>query len=289
VTSPLQALPKALEHDERLDPLAGQVGGLVDRYVKPGPVKDLLAGTWFGHPIHPPLTAGTIGMWTSAVVLDTFGGRKSAKAADRLLFFGILSAIPTAATGLNEFADTDGRAKRLAFWHGTGNVVVLTLFTLSWLSRKAGMRGFGRLLSMAGIGLGTVTAHLGGHLSFIRGIGVNQTAFDRPKVRWTAVLGESALPEGKLTRASLDGVEVVLYRTGERIWALANRCSHRGGPLFRGKEVGVDGQPSVECPWHHSVFRFEDGSIQQGPATAEQPVLEARIHEGTVELRAKQG
>jgi nitrite reductase/ring-hydroxylating ferredoxin subunit/uncharacterized membrane protein len=289
MTSPLQQLPNALEHDERLDPLAGQVGGLMDTYVKPGPVKDLLAGTWFGHPIHPPLTAATIGLWMGSVVLDVFGGKRSTKAADRLIFFGILSAGPTVATGLNEFADTDGRPKRLAFWHGTGNAVVLSLFTLSWLSRKAGMRGLGKLLSFAGIGLGSVTAHLGGHLSFIRGVGVNQTAFERPKVRWTPVLDESALQERKLTRASLDGVDVVLYRVGDRTWALSNRCSHRGGLLSRGKVVGSDEEPCVQCPWHASIFRFEDGAIERGPATAEQPVLEARINEGKVELRAAGG
>ncbi len=288
MTSPLQQLPNALERDERLDPLAGQVGGLMERYVKPGPVKDLLAGTWFGHPIHPPLTAGTIGFWTGSVVLDQLGGRKSAKAADRLLFFGILSAVPTAATGLNEWTDTDGKAKRLAFWHGTGNVAVLSLFSLSWLSRKVGLRGFGKLLSLAGISLGTITAHLGGHLSFIKGVGVNQTAFEKPKVRWTPVMDDSALPDRKLTRATLETVEVVLYRVGDQVWALSNRCSHRGGPLARGKVGGTDADPTVQCPWHMSVFRFADGSIEQGPATAEQPMLEARINEGKVELRARQ-
>jgi nitrite reductase/ring-hydroxylating ferredoxin subunit len=50
--------------------------------------------------------------------------------------------------------------------------------------------------------------------------------------------------------------------------------------------VGSDEEPCVQCPWHASIFRFEDGGIERGPATAEQPVLEARINEGKVELRA---
>jgi nitrite reductase/ring-hydroxylating ferredoxin subunit len=138
------------------------------------------------------------------------------------------------------------------------------------------------------VGLVGVTAYLGGHLSFVRGIGVNQTAFDKPRNRWSAVLGEDELPEGKLTRATVDGgIEIVMLRRGERVWALSNRCSHRGGPLFRGKVAGSDDEPSVVCPFHASVFGFEDGSIERGPAAVPQPAFEARIEGGKVEVRPK--
>src|SRR6185437_5178400 len=32
--------------------------------------KDLLSGTWLGHPVHPPLTDIVIGSWSSALLLD---------------------------------------------------------------------------------------------------------------------------------------------------------------------------------------------------------------------------
>jgi nitrite reductase/ring-hydroxylating ferredoxin subunit len=184
-------------------------------------------------------------------------------------------------------ADSDGKAQRLATAHGLGNATVLGLFVLSWVSRKVGLRSFGRFLATVGMGLGSLTAHLGGHLSFIRGIGVNQTAFEKPRNRWTAVLDEAALPEGKPTRANADGVDLVLYRRGERMYALSGRCSHRGGPLYRGTVDESRACPSIVCPWHSSIFCLEDGSILQGPASAEQPSFEVRIADGKVEVRPR--
>ena len=249
MTSPMQKLATQLEGDQRLDPIADQLGTWFDKAVKPGPAKDLLSGTWFGHPIHPPLTAGVVGMWSGAALLDTFGGKGARGGADALVGLGVLAAVPTLATGWNELADTDGRAKRLAAIHGLANASVTGVFALSWLARKAGFRGLGRLLTLIGAGGVAATAYLGGHLSFVRGIGVNQTAFDKPRNRWSAVLGEDELPETKLTRATVDGIELVLYRRGDRVWALSNRCTHRGGSLFRGKVVGSDDEPSVVCPF----------------------------------------
>jgi nitrite reductase/ring-hydroxylating ferredoxin subunit/uncharacterized membrane protein len=287
VTSPMQKLATQLEGDERLDGVADQLGKWFDGVVKPGPVKDLLSGTWFGHPIHPPLTAGVVGMWSGAAVLDVMGGDRARAGADALVGFGVLAALPTLATGWNELADTDGGAKRLAAVHGLANAAVTGVFGLSWVARKAGLRRIGRLLTLLGAVLVGGTAYLGGHLSFVRGIGVNQTAFEKPRKRWTAVLGEDELPDSKLTRATVDGVEVVLYRRGERVWALSNHCSHRGGPLFRGKVHGSEDDPSVQCPWHASIFRLEDGSIEQGPAAVPQPAFEARIESGKVEVRPR--
>jgi len=287
VTSPMQLLVERFERDERLDGIAELLGGWFDAVVKRGPLKDLLSGTWFGHPIHPPLTAATVGAWSWAGVLDTFGGEASEAAADRLIGLGILAAIPTAATGWNELADTDGPPKRLAALHGLGNAVVLGSFVLSYAARKAGWRGVGRSLSILGSGLVAGTAYLGGHLSFVRGIGVNQTAFERPKKRWTAVLSEDELVDGKIAYARADGVELLLYRSGEEMFALSSRCSHRGAPLQRGKLSTEDGCTAIVCPWHGSTFCLEDGRIVRGPATSPQPAFEVRVQDGKVEVRPR--
>ena len=279
---PIQTLADGLERDERLDPIAERLSAAFDKAVGTGPLKDLLSGTWFGHAMHPPLTTAAIGAWTSANVLDVLGNEDG---ADALIGFGVLAALPTIATGLNEMADTAGHPKRIAIAHGLANIAVTSMFALSWLARKTDHRGVGRLLAMAGGAAVSVTAALGGHLSFVKGVGVNETAFERPKNRWTPVMPESELPEGRPARANADGINVLLYRTPERIYALSNRCTHRGGPLHRGSVETGGEAPTVTCPLHGSIFRLEDGEIVRGPATAPEPAFDVRVNEGQIEVR----
>ena len=66
-----------------LDPAADAVAQVGERLVPRGPVKDLLAGTWLGHPLHPALTDLTIGAWISAGLLDVFGGEESRRMQPR--------------------------------------------------------------------------------------------------------------------------------------------------------------------------------------------------------------
>jgi nitrite reductase/ring-hydroxylating ferredoxin subunit len=117
--------------------------------------------------------------------------------------------------------------------------------------------------------------------SYRLGVGVDQTTFDPKFDEWTQVMDDGELEEGRPRRIMVSGINVFLLRTGGRIHALANRCSHRGGPLHKGT---VEGE-TVTCPWHLSTFRLEDGSVLRGPATAPQPVYEARLSNGKVEIR----
>jgi nitrite reductase/ring-hydroxylating ferredoxin subunit len=74
---------------------------------------------------------------------------------------------------------------------------------------------------------------------------------------------------------------VLLVRRGERIYAIGETCAHLGGPLSEGKLEGA----SVRCPWHGSCFSLEDGRVLEGPSVHAQPVLDARIHNGQIEVR----
>jgi nitrite reductase/ring-hydroxylating ferredoxin subunit len=57
-----------------------------------------------------------------------------------------------------------------------------------------------------------------------------------------------------------------------RIYGMADRCSHRGGPLSQGTRDGN----CVTCPWHQSRFDVRDGSVLEGPAVYAQPTYEVR-------------
>jgi hypothetical protein len=109
----------------------------VSKVVRPGRAKDLLAGTWLGHPVHPMLTDVPIGAWTSAFVLDLFGGRQARRAADALVGVGVLAAVPTAATGLSDLADVEHSQQRiLGTAHALGNVTAVALYGGSFLARR---------------------------------------------------------------------------------------------------------------------------------------------------------
>src|SRR4051794_28387482 len=89
-----------------LDGPADAVAKWVREAIPKGPVKDALAGVPLGHAGHPLLTDLPIGTWTSATLLDVFGGDDARGAANTLIGAGILASLPAAASGLNDWADT---------------------------------------------------------------------------------------------------------------------------------------------------------------------------------------
>jgi nitrite reductase/ring-hydroxylating ferredoxin subunit len=279
---PLRELPLQVEQMDSLDQVAEPLAKAVERAAPAGsPVNEALSGTALGHPLHPPLTDVVIGAWTSAVALDWLGGKRSRPAADRLVALGVLSALPTAATGLNDWATLYGPTRRLGLVHGTTNLVAAGLFGTSWFARKAGRRFFGKLLALAGYGTVSVGAFLGGHLSFRKGVGVDHTAFTEAPDDWTTVADEARLRESEPVMIERAGVEILLVRQGGSLYALLDRCAHQGGPLHEGKvEDGC-----VICPWHSSRYRLSDGVALSGPTAHPQPAFQVRARDGKVELR----
>ena len=275
-------LVRRIEHFTALDKVAEPVRGLVSKAVQPRLVRNLLSGTNLGHPVHPMLTDVPIGAWSMSALLDTVGGASAEPAADLLVGAGILSAIPTAMTGLNDWSDTIGEETRLGVVHAGANVAALGFYTASLLARRSGRRGVGKALGLVGLGVLMVGGYLGGHLSFGRAVNVNHTAFEHGPQEWTPVLADAELGEGEHRRVSADGVSVLLARDGGQLYALANTCSHAGGPLDEGELI--DG--CVICPWHASTFRLTDGKIVRGPASTPQPAYQVRVREGKIEVRS---
>jgi nitrite reductase/ring-hydroxylating ferredoxin subunit/uncharacterized membrane protein len=279
-----QTVGDAIERLAPLDAIAEPLQRAVHAAVPRGSrLKDLLSGTWLGHPVHPPLTDVVIGAWTSALLLDLLGGDGAEQASDRLVAAGVLAALPTAASGASDWADVRGGARRVGSVHAIGNTTALVLHAASWSTRRRGNRRAGVALSAAGYGVATFSAWLGGHLSFTRGIGVNQTAFNAAPADWTPVLDAAELREGTLTGAAADGLRVLLVRRGDEVHALDDRCSHRGCSLHGGELHDDD---TVTCPCHGSTFRL-DGTIVRGPATSPQPAFDVRTAEGRIEIKRR--
>jgi nitrite reductase/ring-hydroxylating ferredoxin subunit/uncharacterized membrane protein len=251
--------------------------------------KNALHGTWLGHPLHAALTDIPIGAWTAAMVfdvIDAVSGRKEfGVAADTALGLGIAGALAAAVAGLTDWQDTDPPARRIGLTHGLMNVGGVALFASSLVKRKQNSRASGRLLSALGYAVATAAARLGGNMVYEQRVGVDHTAGQMLPGDFVPVLAESELQDGALRRAQHNGVPILLVKRGNRIFALAETCSHMGGPLSEGKLV--DG--SVRCPWHCSRFALEDGRVLDGPAVHPQPCLEARVRNGQIEVRKATG
>jgi nitrite reductase/ring-hydroxylating ferredoxin subunit len=274
-----------LESAAALDAPGKKVGKTVRDTIPRGAVKDALSGTWLGHALHPLLTDVVIGSFLSATLLDLLGGDDDGRAANRLVSVGIAAYGPTALSGVNDWADSevaDPAVRRVGVVHAASNSIALGLYTSSLIARRGGRRGRARLLSTAGSAVLGAAGFLGGHLTFAKGVGPNQTAFDEGPEDWTDVAGADELEAGEPKAALAGDTPVLLLRHPDGIHALHDRCSHRGCPL---SEVGeVDGE-TIECGCHGSRFSLRDGSVERGPATTAQPVYEVREAGGRVELR----
>jgi len=278
----LEDLVGRIERTTALDPAADRLANLVSsRLSGATALRNTLSGTAAGHPVHPVLVVVPLGSWLGASYLDLTGGKAGRAAAQKLVGLGIASAIPAAMAGANDWADTRLAERRVGFVHAVGNQVALGLYTGSWLARRRQRHALGVALAASGALLLGVTGWLGGHLSYARGVGVDTTAFDRASEEWTDVLAEADLVDEQPTLVYDGKLPVLLVRTGGQLYAIADRCTHRGGPLHEGKFS--DG--CIVCPWHSSKFRVSDGQVLAGPATRGQRAYEVRVRYGSIQLR----
>ncbi|HKO56095.1 MAG TPA: Rieske 2Fe-2S domain-containing protein [Thermoanaerobaculia bacterium] len=282
-----QTVANLIDSQEWLDETSGTIADAI-RDVLPRELKNLLHGTWLGHPLHPVLTDIPVGAWSVALALDGVAGMTGSEdvgdAADVAIAIGLLGAVGAAVTGATDWSETYGRGRKVGLVHGILNLAAAGLYTGSLIARRGGNRDTGVALSMLGYAIAGASAYLGGHLVFSEQIGVDHTATadaDKPE-EFTAVMAAASLAENKPTRVVADGVAIMLLKRGERIYALTDTCPHLGGPLSEG--TLVDG--AIRCPWHGSELALEDGSVVNGPSTFPARCFQVRIQDGVIELRA---
>jgi nitrite reductase/ring-hydroxylating ferredoxin subunit/uncharacterized membrane protein len=267
-----------LERASVLDPVAKAIRGAGSRVLSSPRVRDALAGRPIGHPVHPSLVQLSAGSLVGATTLDFSTGRSSRAAARRLIAVGLVSAVPTVLTGFTDWLDTEQAESRVGLVHAVTNAVGLAAYAVSWRQRGRGGRGLASsAVGAAALGVG---GWLGGHLAFAQGVGVDTTAFQAGPADWTDVAAAAEITDS-LRQVEVDGVQLLLTRVDGDVVALANRCTHRGGPLSDGERDG----DCVVCPWHQSRFALRDGAVVRGPATRPQPAYQVRERVGRIEVR----
>jgi len=237
------------------------------------PIKDLLNGTWLGHPVHSAATDLPVGALTVSIVLELVGQHT---AADIALVVAVVSILGSIVTGLADYTDADGTARMRATVHATVMLISQVLFVVSLLIRGGNPadRSLPTILVLLGFATISLGAAIGGDLVFLIGTNVNRHAWRGAGAKWLALdLGDLPdIPDGGPTKAKAGANNLILVRTGDTIQALHETCAHAGGPLAEG--TIVDG--CIQCPWHGSRFRLADGHVARGPAAYDQPAYEVR-------------
>lgn len=141
-----------------------------------------------GHPLHPPLTDATIGMFVLAAGLAIIGKAgaielAAAKGMWLALIGGLIVAVPTATTGMADWLSIDwGSARwRTATVHLTAMVTAVALFALAaWRQYHGYQHGHvttgGLILTLCAAAVLTLGGWLGGSLVFVHGTRVLTTS-----------------------------------------------------------------------------------------------------------------
>ena len=137
-----------------------------------------------GHPIHPPLTDATIGMFVLATGLAVIGAvagieQQAAHGCWLALIGGLIVAVPTATTGFADWLRLEWGSPswRTATLHLTAMVTAVVLYALAaWLQHDGyvdgRITGGGLVLSIAGLVALTTGGWLGGAIVFIHRVRV---------------------------------------------------------------------------------------------------------------------
>lgn len=99
---------------------------------------------------------------------------------------------------------------------------------------------------------------------------------------WHDVGEPGDFPDGSAWPLRVAGQDVAVFRLGEELHALADRCTHGMARLSDG--YVEDG--CVECPLHQGSFDIRSGEPRCAPATVAVRSFPVRVVAGRVEVQA---
>ena len=97
---------------------------------------------------------------------------------------------------------------------------------------------------------------------------------------YVTVANADDLQPGQAKVVTAGDQRIALFNVGGTYYAIADTCTHRGGPLSEGTlEDDV-----VTCPWHGAHFCVRDGQVQEPPAHENVTSYPVRVTDGSIEI-----
>ncbi|MCB2072101.1 MAG: non-heme iron oxygenase ferredoxin subunit [Novosphingobium sp.] len=97
---------------------------------------------------------------------------------------------------------------------------------------------------------------------------------------FVAVAKLDDVPAGAKKVVEVNGIEIILCNSKDRIFAVRNLCSHAHETL----ECGRMKNGWIACPVHGARFNLETGDAMNPPATMPIDTYEVRVADDTIEI-----
>jgi 3-phenylpropionate/trans-cinnamate dioxygenase ferredoxin subunit len=94
------------------------------------------------------------------------------------------------------------------------------------------------------------------------------------------VTSKEDVPEGQVRVFQVNGHEIALAQSGGEFYALADVCTHDGGPLGEGTLWG----DNIECPRHGARFDLKTGRVTSLPAVLPVRTYPVRVEGDEVQV-----
>ncbi len=90
-------------------------------------------------------------------------------------------------------------------------------------------------------------------------------------------------PPGTLKKVQVRGEDVLIANVGGKFYAIANTCTHRGGPLNEGELE----ESMVICPWHGGKFDLTNGKVVSPPPMRDEAAYDVELQGSDILLRKR--
>ncbi len=101
-------------------------------------------------------------------------------------------------------------------------------------------------------------------------------------MNWKKICALTDIPRLGARVVHMDDEAIAVFRTADdKVFALHDRCPHRGGPLSQGIVAGT----TVTCPLHGWKIGLDNGQAQE-PDVGHTPCLSVRLEQDEVWLGA---